>query len=282
MTDKEKKQITDSLDQTRKLFKNKKLDEAQDIISASIAKFTDDEPKKEDDETLYFDFKTAIEESIYRNEEKPEKTILLPEIPVSNIYLISGSIAMEQEDYGTSLERLEEAMEWNPINPDIAFQYAEVVKRMGSYDQFLELTKRIFPHIYLPSQLAHAYRNVGFYFETKNQTKNAMAAFFFSLGYEDNEAVKHEIAELAKEVPEGERSLDLGEFQKVCEENDIPFGPDPDVVNLAYASGVFFKRENEPMRAFYFLNIAYALTRDEKLKPMIEEEGKKIKEAEKE
>ena len=143
MTDKEKQEFIDTLEKTRKLFHENQMDEAQRTISALIDTFNDDFPKKEDEDTLYFDFKTAMEESIYRLEEKPEKKIQLPEVPVSNVYLISGSIAMQQGDYATALERMEEATGWNPISPEIALQYAETVKRMGSIDQFLELPTAI-------------------------------------------------------------------------------------------------------------------------------------------
>ena len=279
MTNQEKKNFTDTLDKTRQLFKENKLDEAQKTITALIDTFTDDDPLKEDDECLYFDFKTAIEESIYRNEDKPQKKLRLAEVPVSNVYLISGSIAMEQEDYATALERMEEAMDWNPISPDIAFEYAEVVKRMGSVDQFLELTKRIVPHIYLARQLAHAYRNIAYYYEQKDETTKAIEAFFYSLVYEDNDAVKHELDEIGKNLTKEEKTINMSEFPNVCKNDGIPFGPDKTVVQLAYVTAQYFEKENDPMRSFYFYNIAYELTRDPKVKEKADEQRKKMDEA---
>lgn len=271
MTDKEKKEVLNALEDTRKIFNEGKLDEAQKRITAVIDTFTEDSPKKKDEKCIYLDFKTAMEESIYRNEEQTRELIRLPEIPMSNVYLISGSIAMEQKDYATALERLEEAMDWNPVSPEIAFEYAEVVKRMGSVDQFLDLTTRIFPHIYLGRQMAHAYRNFAYYYEAKHEPKKAIESFFFSLEYEDNEMVKKEINELGKQLKGDEKQINLAEFPKICQQDGLPYGPDKDVVQLAYANASFFKKENRPKEAFYFFSIVYELLKDPKVKKMVDE-----------
>ena len=258
------------------------MDEAQRTISALIDTFNDDFPKKEDEDTLYFDFKTAMEESIYRLEEKPEKKIQLPEVPVSNVYLISGSIAMQQGDYATALERMEEAMGWNPISPEIAFQYAETVKRMGSIDQFLELTTEIFPHIYAGKQLAQAYRNIAYYYETKNEIKKAMEAFFYSQVYDEREEVKKELSELGKHLKDDEKTINLAEFPEICKKDRIPFGPDKQVVQLAYLSGRYFdENAKDPQKAYYFYTIAYGLTKDDKVKEKAEKQRQKIQESKK-
>lgn len=280
MTDKEKQNFIDTLEKTRELFKENKLDEAQKTITGLIDTFNDDFPKKEDDETLYFDFKTAMEESIYRMEEKPEKKIKLPGVPVSNVYLISGSIAMQQGDYATALERMEEAMDWNPISPEIAFQYAEAVKRMGSIDQFLELTTEIFPHIYAGKQLAQAYRNIAYYYEMKNEIKKAMEAFFYSQVYDEREEVKNELNELGKHLKEDEKTINLAEFPEICKNDGIPYGPDKEVVQLAYLSGRYFdENAKDPIKAYYFYTIAYGLTKDDKVKEKAERQRKKIQES---
>lgn len=279
MTDKEKQDFIDTLEKTRKLFHENQMEEAQKTISALIETFNDDFPKKEDDETLYFDFKTAMEESIYRMEEKPEKKIQLPEVPVSNVYLISGSIAMQQGDFATALERMEEAMDWNPISPEIAFQYAETVKRMGSMNQFLELTTEIFPHIYAGKQLAQAYRNIAYYYETKNEIKKAMEAFFYSQIYDEKEEVKKELNELGKHLKEDEKTINLAEFPEICKNDGIPFGPDKQVVQLAYLSGRYFdENAKDPQKAYYFYTIAYGLTKDDKVKEKAEKQREKLQE----
>ena len=281
MTEKEKKNIIDILEKTRELFRKGKLDEAQKTATGLIDTFTDDFPKKEDEDTLYFDFKTAIEESIYRVEEKPEKQIRPIGVPVSNVYLISGSIAMEQKDYATALERMEEAMDWNPISPEIAFQYAEAVRRMGSVDQFLELTTNTFPHIYAASQLAHAYRNIAFYYETKKETKKAMEAFFYSMIYEERDEVKRELNELGKQLDEDDKTINLAEFPAICKNDGIPFGPDREVVQLAFLSGRYFEEEvPDPRRSYYFYNIAFELTKDDQFKKKAEEQKAKIQKTE--
>ena len=282
MTDKEKQEFIDTLEKTRQLFRDNKLDEAQKTITALINTFTDDYPKKEDEETLYFDFKTAMEESIYRLEEKPEKKIQCAEVPVSNVYLISGSIAMQQGDFATALERMEEAMDWNPISPEIAFQYAEAVKRMGSMDQFLELTAEIFPHIYAGKQLAQAYRNIAYYYETKNEIKKAMEALFYSQVYDEREEVKKELSELGKHLKDDEKTINLAEFPEICKKDGIPFGPDKQVVQLAYLSGRYFEENaKDPQKAYYFYTIAYGLTKDDKVKEKAAKQREKIQESKK-
>ncbi len=275
-----KEMLAKAQEETRELFKDRKLEEAAACIEKAIEEMEKDPPVSEDDECVCFDFKTAIEEVIYRQEEKPKKKVRLAEAPVSNAYLISGSIAMELKDYATALKRLEQAMDWNPINPEIAFEYAEVVKRMGSIDQFIELTRRIFPHIYSPSQLAHAYRNVGYYFETKDMWREAVGAFMFSLGYESVPTIHQELAAIAKEKGEAAAAPDLTEFEEICKAHDIPFGPDRELVGLAISHGMYFIKEKDGLRGEYFLRVAHGLTRDPKLAELLQamEEQKKAQE----
>ncbi len=272
-----KEMLVKAQEETRELFKNRKLQEAANRIQKAIEELELDPPVSEDDECICFDFKTAMEEVIYRQEEKPKKKVRLAEAPVSNAYLISGSIAMELEDYTLALRRLEQAMDWNPINPEIAFEYAEVVKRMGAIDQFLELTRRIFPHIYSPSQLAHAYRNVGYYFEKKEMWREAVGAFMFSLGYESVPVIHQELAAIAKDKGQEAAAPDLGEFEDICREHDIPFGPDRDLVGLAISHGMYFIKEKDGLRGEYFLRVAHGLTKDPQLAELLKamEEQKK-------
>lgn len=269
-------EILKQLDNARVLFRDDKRDEAQKVITGLIDSLTDDELCQEDDRYLYFDFKTAMEEGIYRNENAPEKEIRKTLLPISNIYVLSGSIAMDQEDYGLALERLGEAMDWNPISPEIAFEYAETVKRMGSVDQFLELTRRIFPHIYTSRQLAQAYRNVAYYYEAKEQNKLAASSLVLSLGLCRNEAADRELGILSQMIPEDQRTIDLDELQAQYEKDDIPFGPDEEVLKLAQATGNYYYSRGEEQPAFYFLSVVYDLTKDEELKKTLDKLAEKI------
>ena len=275
-----KEMLVTAQEKTRELFKDRKLEEAAACIRQAIEEMEKDPPVSEDEECICFDFKTAMEEVIYRQEEKPKKKVRLAEAPVSNAYLISGSIAMELKDYATALKRLEQAMDWNPINPEIAFEYAEVVKRMGSVDQFLELTRRIFPHIYSPSQLAHAYRNVGYYFEKKDMWSEAVGAFMFSLGYETVPTIQQELMAIAKEKGDQAKAPALADFEEICKANDIPFGPDPELVGLAISHGMFFLKEKDGLRGEYFLRIAHGLTKDPKIAELLQAMEQQKKEAE--
>lgn len=71
----------------------------------------------------------------------------------------------------------------------------------------------------------------------------------------------------------------MSEFPNVCKNDGIPFGPDKTVVQLAYVTAQYFEKENDPMRSFYFYNIAYELTRDPKVKEKADEQRKKMDEA---
>lgn len=296
MTEARKKEVEEGLEKSRELFKNRKLDEAQQTIDALIDSLTDEEAVMEDDDYEYIDFKSPVEEGIYRSErdsienekkelreedkvqnddedtdEESNKEIRLIDFPVSNMYVLSGSIAMEREDYGHALEQLGEAMDWNPINPEIAFEYAEVVKRMGSVDQFLELTKRIFPHIYTPSQLAHAYRNVAYYYESKHDADKALAMLAFSNGFEESEGAKREINAIMKDIGEESRQISSDDIKKICEDDDIPFGPDVNVIQMTGGNGLYFFDKKNYNMSKYFLTLAYNLTHAPQLKEKLDE-----------
>ncbi|MQN01140.1 MAG: tetratricopeptide repeat protein [Lachnospiraceae bacterium] len=277
MNEEQIQKFKDTLEETEKLYNDRKLDEAQKLVSDFIDTFTDDFPVKEDDEYLYFDFKTAIEEAIYVNEELPKKKMRPIGVPVSNVYVISGSIALEQGDYSTALERLEEAMDWNPISPDIAFEYAEAVRMMGSLDQYLDLTKRIFPHIYMGVQMAQAYRNIAYYYEQKGEKRKAIESLLYSLIYdENNKDVENEINEISEGLSEEEKTINMAEFPDICKNDGIPFGPDQLVLKIAYASARHFEKvEPDPRKSYYYYYIMYELTRDDKMKEKAEQQRKR-------
>lgn len=302
-----KKEIENELMGTRKLFVNGNLDDAQKKIDRVIDSLSSDELIKEDKRFEYLDFKNPIEEGLYRvrrrdiyserdeerrqledNEENrleddvreeraDEKEIKLVEYPVSNLFVLCASIALQRGDYGKALESLEEAMEWNPISPEIAFEYAETVKRMGAIDQFFTLTKRNFQNIYSSGQLGHAYRNAAYYYETSNESKKALAMLAFSTGFDDNENAKREINAILKEDGKDHIQISIDDVKKICDEDDIPFGPDPLVIKLSSQNGMYFMQDKNYQMAYYFLSIAYDLTRDPAIKNKLDEIADQIK-----
>lgn len=301
MTEERKKEVVEGLKKAREFFGDGRNKEAQESIDSLIDSLTDEELTMEDDEYEYVDFKSPIEEGIYRAErstikaekdeerkeagenepdenDETDKELRLIDFPVSNLYVLSGSIAMEMKDYGRALEQLGQAMEWNPTNPEIAFEYAEVVKRMGSADQFFELTKRIFPHIYSSQQLAHAYRNAAYYYETRRDADKALAMLAFSNGYEENENAKREMQAIMKDTGIEHKQITSDEIRQICEADDIPFGPDRAVIQMAGGNGMYFLEKKNYQMAYYFISIAYDLTRDPQLKDKLDEISRKINE----
>lgn len=305
MTEERKKEIIDGLEKSRNLFKERKLEEAQKTIDDLISSLSDDELVMEDEKYEYVDFKSPIEEGIYRAErrsieeekkeieqeenseddgtesdiieEESDKDLKLTEYPVSNLYVLSGSIAMERQDYGKALEQLEEAMNWNPINPEIAFEYAEVVKRMGSVDQFFELNKRIFPHTYTTSQLAHAYRNAAYYYESKKEAHKAIAMIVFANEFEENDNAKKELQAIMKEIGTDHLQITTDEIEEICKADNIQFGPDMGVVQMAARNGIYFLNNKNYQMAYFFLSIAYNLTHDQNIKKKLDEAAGQIK-----
>ena len=220
----------------------------------------------------YHYFFELYEEILYRFFEKPERTLRRPGgIPLPQLYLEYGSILIDLQRVDEAQQALAKAVRWNPVNSDIAFEYAETFKVQGNMEQFCALTRQQFRYAYRPKQLARCYRNMGFYFVERQLWQEAMACFLLSLQYDpDSKNAQLELYYIQDQTKGKVRQPDAKRIHHIAETNGFPMGPDRDVVGLAYTLGKQGVEEQNAPMARYYLQIVYDLTEWDEIKTMLD------------
>jgi tetratricopeptide (TPR) repeat protein len=159
----------------------------------------------------------------------------------------------------------------NPVRTDVMFLIADLDRLTGKMDEYLEITKTCLKCVYSDSELAKCYRNLAHYYAFRENYELAIALCFFSMSFEleSGEAQKEllniqQITGKRPAVPEGE------EIRRLCLENDIPIGPNEDVLSFAYAIGEHLKNEGRYTKARFYYQVLLDLTDSEEVKDILQ------------
>ena len=153
------------------------------------------------------------------------------------------------------------AVHWNPTNAKIAFEHAETSKMLGDMDTFYKLTKNIFRISFRPDDLAHCYRNLGFYFVEKELWREAMGCYLLSLQYDrESKNAMSELYYIHDKTGNKIKEPTLVELKALAEQHGFPMGADKDILGLSYAYGKHFAEQKDFAAARYFWQITYGLT----------------------
>lgn len=236
-----------ALNKVEKLVEN-----AEELISAGMY--------QNDLVSDYFCFINPMQELLYGYRHRDsEKDIRPSNFPFATIYFIYGNILFELGRYTEANVALEKAKRWNPMDADIAFEYAETYKAMGDIETFFDYTIEIFNFAYKSEDLARCYRNLGYYFIEKKMWQEAIACEDYSLNFDSNT----EHLEI-KPAP-------IETMKKFSRKYGFPLEPNEDVVRLAIAYGRNSAENGNDEFAKYFLNIAYDLTHFDEVKQLLDE-----------
>lgn len=236
-----------ALNKVEKLVEN-----AEELISAGMY--------QNDLVSDYFCFINPMQELLYGYRHiDSEKDIRPSNFPFATIYFIYGNILFELGRYTEANVALEKAKRWNPMDADIAFEYAETYKAMGDIETFFDYTIEIFNFAYKSEDLARCYRNLGYYFIEKKMWQEAIACEDYSLNFDSNT----EHLEI-KPAP-------IETMKKFSRKYGFPLEPNEDVVRLAIAYGRNSAENGNDEFAKYFLNIAYDLTHFDEVKQLLDE-----------
>ena len=249
----------------------KDFSKARVLIESLIDKLEASGLYKDDEVTEYKDFYEYFEEVIYSFMNKPEKTLRSPGYPFANIYLRYGGLLFEFHEHEKAKEALIKAVEWNPISAEIAFELAENYKATGDVETFFDMSKQAHKNCFRPATLARCYRNLAYYYTENKKYREAMACLIRSGTYDDASANLQSEMYFIQETNGGVRiNLEPDEVMDILEKENIPIGPDQDVLGLSFALAKGCMDRKELNGAEYFLNIFYDLTGDEQTGKMLD------------
>ena len=250
----------------------KRFDVAKDMLASMAEKLEAANLYQDDSVSEYHTFNSLFEEILYANIHNPEKELRRATEPYSVLYLNLGSVLFELGDLKGAKTALAKAIHWNPIDPDITFEYAETFKVQGKLDDFFRLTMLAFSHSYKKTHLARCYRNLGYYFVEKELWKMAAGCYLFSTHYEkEHKSAQSELWYIQQKAGPYFEPPSHAELLEGFNKYNIPLGADRDVVGILIALGHEGKKQDNPSFARHFLEMAYDLTDSEEIKEMLNE-----------
>lgn len=274
MVDEDLRPIEEALNEARTLLQAHDLEQAQTVLEGLVDK-ADDAKKRglfqDDALSEYYCFSEPFEEMLFMFRKKPEREVRRSVIPFAEIYSLYGQLLLERGEARAANYVLKEAVRWNPANAAIAFAYADSFKKLGDMEQFMEITRGIFPYAFRPADLARCYRNVGDYFINNEQWAEAKGCVLFSLQFdEDAPMAQQQLADIDEKTDGDVVAPAIEILEALAAIHDFPLSADENIVQLSYMYGQSFLKQNNNDAARYFLTIAYGLTEAEEIKLILE------------
>ena len=263
--------IESVLDEAQFNIYRQKFDVAKKILSAAVANVEKFNMYQDDAVSEYHSFNTLIEEILYTHIYNPKKDLRQAPEPLSNLYLTFGCVLFELKDFDAAEVALKKAMRWNPIDPRISFEYAELFKQNGDMNSFYKFTLQIFPRIYSSEHLARCYRNLGYYFVERRLWKVAAGCYLLSINYStESKQAQSELWYIQQKAGENFSLPTPEDVKRFAEQYKFPLGADEDVVGIAVELGKHAFKNGQLDAAKYFFGIAYDLTNVDELKEILD------------
>lgn len=274
-----KKKIEDALSQALSLAGEKDVEAAVDILRQQI-EVVEALNLYNDGRADYYDFNTLMEMVMFQSQHPEIHPVSDIEEPLNRLYAMYGSLLLEQGKLDEAQEALAIAMDWNPMSADIAFEHAEVFKQKKDWEKLKELTIAIFPIAYKRREIAHCYRNLGYYFVEKQMWDEAVGCYLLSMSFADAEGryqAELELKYIHDETEGQAQRPSIGALRSYGEKYGFPIGPDSKIIETAMQYGKTMLANKKYEHAQYFLDIAYKLTESKELKELLDGINKAMK-----
>lgn len=251
----------------------KDFKQALDIIEPFVLDFEKSTMFSDDAVTEYHCFHEPLEELLYRHIYEPEKELRQIPIDLSNAYYVYGNLLFEMKRMDEAERVLARALKWRPTSADIAFEHAETFKIRGMIAEYEAETRKIFRFVFRPTDLARCYRNMGYCFVERMMLKEAVCCYIVSDHYERSTMAQSELYYISTKYGFDVADPSIDEVKERFAANDIPYGPDMDMMAIAYHMGkrAYDAGAHDPAR--YYLSIVARFVDDEDVERMLADIG---------
>ncbi|MDO4293002.1 MAG: tetratricopeptide repeat protein [Eubacteriales bacterium] len=137
-------------------------------------------------------------------------------------------------DFSRAKRAYEEAIQWNPVDPELYFDLAQLYKEQGSLALYLKTSQSAYNYCNSKPLLALYYRSLGFYYLESYQPELARALYEYSEVYSETQCAKMELEYLAQAMGWAEEKLEREVLVQRLKERNIPSGLNPITVALTY------------------------------------------------
>lgn len=224
-----------------------------------------------DSKTDYYNFNDVIDFVLYTRINKPSKNIKWIGTPFSNAYNCLAYIYNEEKNYDEALKMVEKSIKWNPMSLYPLFEKCETYKMQNNWEEFKKITVSLYDKIYNASDLAHYYRNLGFYYIEMNDLNLAYALYLAAIKFEKNKSAYSEMLYINQQLNRDDYQMSSEEGLKLLNDNNIQFGIKQENLNRLTE---IYSNEKELMKnpkvEMQLAERIYFLTKDRRFVPFVE------------
>lgn len=224
-----------------------------------------------DSETDYYNFNDVIDFVLYTRINKPNKNIKWIGTPFSNAYNCLAYIYNEEKKYDEALKMVEKSIKWNPMSLYPLYEKCETYKMQKNWEEFKKTTESLYDKIYNASDLAHYYRNLGFYYIEMNNLNLAYALYSAAIKFEKTKSAYSEMLYINQQLNRDDYQMSSEEGLKLLSDNNIQFGIKQENLNRLTE---IYSNEKELMKnpkvEMQLAERIYFLTKDKRFAPFIE------------
>lgn len=257
------------LEEVRFKMFQKQYDDALALIESLIAGYEEANLYADDAVSEYHCFAELMELVLYMFHYKPEKEVRRSPTDYAEVYLLYGILLFDLNRNEDAIRALDKALKWNPVSVKILFERGQNLMRLGRQAEYENAVKQIFKVAFRPKDLAQCYRGLGFLYSEQGKFELAACCELFSLQFENSDKAQSELCFIYDKL--GCRyEPNFEQIKAQFEENNIPLGPDSDMLGLAMAYGKHTEEQKDFQSAAYYYEIANAFLQDKELESKIE------------
>lgn len=234
----------------------------------------------ETSDTRFFSFRNLLESNLYYVMYHPTKRLEKAPFDFVRFLMAHAYNLIELRRPAEAIPVLEEAIRFNPVNPDPRFELAEAYKVMREPEKLLAVIRETLPICASPYALSRCYANLGYYCVEKKDYDRALCFYFESLVYADHPAMRAELRHLAKLKGEELKPPTRKDVLQAFADLELPNGADPNVLAVASALAEQALDRSAWKEAAFYLRVFRDLTHDEEAGKLLEKCEEEIKKAE--
>lgn len=258
------------LDQAEVFLYKKEYEKSKELLEPLVVKVDALVEYKPTASYEYHNFNSFFEEILYRQLFETEKEIRPTPGPFDKLFFLYGIALFNLGELENAAIALEKASKWNPIDTSIGLQAAEVFKKQGNLEEFMNRTRAVFKHADTPNKVAKCYLNYGYYFIEKELWNEAIFCYLLVLQFNRENRIAHgELALIQDRTGKKIEKVDMKALKEAAKKYNFSIWPDENLIGIAFAYGKHTLENKEYDNARYFLDIAYNLTKDKEIEKML-------------
>lgn len=227
-------------EEAQKLSENKKFIEAKKITE-SIFEIL---PFKNEGGNLYFSFGSALELFLFTLVFQPDRPINQVKTDNSSIYKLYGYIQAQLYKIPEAIQALEDSLKWDPVNVGSLLELAEISKRQGEYDKFLNVIKNALALSLNSYELASCYIKLAEYYKDQEEYDTAICLYYVSYSFRENPSIMSELTRMNFDLNIETTPPSLEKTKEILEEKGIQLGASEYAINATRALAKESKNNN--------------------------------------